>query len=77
MPEAVRVFIAPPDRSDLRRRLEGRGTDDPEAIRQRLRTAERELAAEGEFEQVVINDDVERAAAELERIVRGERGLGA
>jgi guanylate kinase len=74
-PEAVQVFIAPPDPADLRRRLEGRGTDDPEAIDRRLRTAERELEAEGEFGHVVVNDDVERATSELERIVRGQLGL--
>jgi guanylate kinase len=74
-PQAVQVFIAPPDPSDLRRRLEGRGTDDPEAIDRRLRTAERELEAEGEFEHVVVNDEVEHATAELERIVRSELRL--
>jgi guanylate kinase len=72
MPESVQVFIAPPDPSDLRRRLEGRGTDDPAAIDRRLRTAEMELEAEGEFDHVVVNDDVERAASKLERIVREE-----
>lgn len=74
-PESVQVFIAPPDAADLRRRLEGRGSDDPEAIDRRLRTAEQELEAEGEFKYVVTNDDIERAAADLEGIVRGELGL--
>ena len=45
MPEAVLIFIAPPDEKVLRERLEGRGTDSPEAIEQRLRTAEIELGA--------------------------------
>jgi guanylate kinase len=72
MPESVQVFIAPPAPEDLRRRLEGRGTDDEAAIAARLRTAEAELAAQDEFGYVVVNDDIERAAAELERIVRGE-----
>jgi guanylate kinase len=72
MPESVQVFIAPPDPGDLRRRLEGRGTDDPEAIERRLETARDELAAEDEFGHVVVNDDVDRAAAELEAILRGE-----
>jgi guanylate kinase len=76
-PEAVQVFIAPPDPESLRRRLEGRGTDDPEAIDRRLRTARQELEAEEEFEYIVVNDDVERAASDLERIVRGELGLDA
>jgi guanylate kinase len=72
MPGAVLVFIAPPEPAALRERLEHRGTDRPEAISQRLRTAERELAAQEEFEYVVVNDEVERAAAELEGIVRAK-----
>jgi guanylate kinase len=72
MPESIQVFIAPPRPEDLRRRLEGRGTDDPDAIDRRLRTAELELDAEGEFDHVVVNDEIDRAASELERIVRGE-----
>ena len=74
-PESVQVFVAPPSPADLRLRLENRGTDDPEAIKGRLRTAESELRAEGEFKYVVVNDEVERAAADLEGIVRGELGL--
>jgi guanylate kinase len=76
MPESVQVFIAPPDPADLRRRLEGRGTDDREAIDRRLRTAEMELEAEGEFDHVVVNDELERAASDLERVVREEGGPG-
>jgi guanylate kinase len=71
-PESVQVFVAPPDPAALRQRLEGRGTDSGEAIDERLRTAELELAAQEEFEHVVVNDEIERAAAALERIVRGE-----
>jgi guanylate kinase len=72
MPEAVLVFIAPPDPAALRARLEGRGADAAEAIDERLKTAEIELAAQPEFQHVVVNDEVERAAAELEGIVRRE-----
>jgi guanylate kinase len=72
MPESVQVFLKPPSVEALRRRLEGRGTDDPDAIDRRLNTAGAELDAEREFAYVVVNDDVERAAAELERIVRRE-----
>jgi guanylate kinase len=74
MPQSVQVFIAPPDPAALRGRLEGRGTDSDAAINERLRTAELELAAREEFEHVVVNDEVERAAAELERIVREALG---
>jgi guanylate kinase len=75
MPESVQVFIAPPDLSDLRRRLADRGTDSEEAIDTRLKTAESELAARDEFAYEVVNDDIERAAGELERIVRDELAL--
>jgi guanylate kinase len=75
MPESVQVFIAPPDPADLRKRLEGRKTDSEQAIQARLRTAELELEAQKEFEYVVVNDEIERAAAELERIVRRELSL--
>jgi guanylate kinase len=75
MRESVQVFIAPPDPEVLRRRLLGRGTDSAEAIDFRLEVAEQELAAQDEFRHLVVNDDLDRAAAELEGIVRAELGL--
>jgi guanylate kinase len=75
MPEAVLIFIAPPDPAALRQRLEGRGTDSEEAIERRLRTAEIELEAQAEFPHVIVNDDVQKAAAELERLVREQLSL--
>lgn len=75
MGEAVLVFIAPPDPAALRRRLESRGTDHPDAISERLRTAEIELDAQEEFRHVVCNDELEPAADELERIVREELAI--
>jgi guanylate kinase len=75
MRESVQVFIAPPDPASLRRRLESRGTDSLEAIDARLEVAEQELAAQDEFAHRVVNDDLERAADELERIVRAEIGI--
>jgi guanylate kinase len=72
MPEAVLVFIAPPSPETLRERLEGRGTDSPEAIGERLRTAEIELDAQQEFKHVVVNDELERAVEELVGIVETE-----
>lgn len=70
MPEAVRIFIAPPDPGALRDRLRGRGTDTAEAIEQRLAVAEEELAARPEFRHVIVNDDLERATDELCETVR-------
>ena len=74
-PEAVQIFIAPPDPAALRERLRERGTDSEEAIERRLQTAEEELAAQDEFPHKIVNDDVQKAAAELERLVRGELSL--
>jgi guanylate kinase len=75
IPESVAVFIAPPSLDALRVRLVGRGTDSPEEVEERLRTAERELEAQPEFGYVVVNDRLEQATDELEGIVR--RGLPA
>ncbi len=75
MREAVLVFIAPPDPAALRHRLEARGTDSEAAIDARLEVAEQELAAQDEFAHRIVNDDLERAAGELEEIVRAELGL--
>lgn len=69
LPEAHQIFIAPPSAETLRERLIGRGTDAAEDIERRLAVAEEELAARDEFEHVVVNDDLERAAGELDRIV--------
>jgi guanylate kinase len=75
MRESVQVFIAPPRPEVLLERLRGRGTDSEEAIEARLKVAEQELAAQGDFDHLVVNDDLERASAELEEIVRAELGL--
>jgi guanylate kinase len=75
MRESVQVFIAPPDPSVLRNRLEARGADSAEAIDARLKIAEVELAAQGDFDHLIVNDDLDRAAERLEEIVRAELGL--
>jgi guanylate kinase len=75
MRESVQVFIAPPRPEILRERLEGRGADSSEAIDARLEVAEQELAAQDEFAHLVVNDDLGRAADELEGIVRTELGI--
>lgn len=72
MPEAIQIFIAPPALEALKERLEGRGTDSPEAIARRLEVAEEELEARDEFHHQVVNDELEHALDELEAIVRGK-----
>jgi guanylate kinase len=74
MPDALAVFVAPPSREALRARLIGRGTDTPEEVDARLRTAERELEAQSEFSHVVVNDRLEQATDELAAIVRSSLG---
>ena len=65
LPEATQVFIAPPSARPCASGLLTRGTDGPEVIRARLREAEEELTAQDEFQHVIVNDDLERASAEL------------
>jgi guanylate kinase len=65
MPEAIAVFLAPPSWTDLEARLVGRGTETPEAIQRRLDTARTELAAQGDFDKVVVNSRLESACQEL------------
>ena len=70
MPEAVRIFVAPPSAEALRTRLIGRGTDSPQEVERRLATAAEELGAQDEFPHVVINDRLEDGVAALEEVVR-------
>ncbi|MCW2501075.1 MAG: guanylate kinase [Frankiales bacterium] len=70
MPEAHLVFLAPPSFDELARRLTGRGTEEPERVRRRLDLARIEMAAEDEFEAVIVNDDVERAADALVALLK-------
>jgi guanylate kinase len=68
MPDAVQIFIAPRSLEQLRERLRGRGAEDPATVERRLAIAETELAARGEFRFVVVNDELDRAESELDRI---------
>lgn len=65
MPEALTVFLAPPSWEALEARLTGRGTETPEVMERRLATARSELAAQGDFDRVVVNSQLESACAEL------------
>lgn len=72
MPEAVKIFIIPPSMAALRRRLENRGTDTARAIEARLVRARQEYAEADFYDYIVINDDADRAAAELAAIMTAE-----
>jgi guanylate kinase len=65
MPDAHLVFLAPPSWDELVRRLTGRGTEDDERVARRLRIARDEMASESEFDEVIVNDDLELAADRL------------
>ena len=67
---ALSLFIQPPSIEELRRRLEGRATDAPDVIQQRLDRAAYELSFAPRFDRVVVNDDLETAKAEAYRIIQ-------
>lgn len=71
MPEAVQVFLAPPSWDVLVHRLTGRGTEPSDVIARRLETAREELGAQQEFDVVVVNANVQHAAADLVALLVG------
>jgi guanylate kinase len=72
-PDALFVFLAPPSWEELVRRLVGRGTEGEAERERRLDTARAELAAQSEFDRVIVNDDVRRASEELVSLMRSGR----
>ncbi|MDY6870289.1 MAG: guanylate kinase [Actinomycetota bacterium] len=76
MPEAVSVFLAPPSWEVLERRLVGRGTETPDVISRRLDTARAELAAQSDFDVVVVNSQLESACSELVSLLVGHTSAG-
>lgn len=69
-PEAVSIFLVPPTLEDLENRLRSRSTESEEAIQARLARAREEMAMQGEYQYVVVNDDAQRAADEVASIIR-------
>ena len=72
-PDAVSVFILPPSGEELERRLRHRNTDSDEKIRERLLQAKRECAEAGRYGYIVVNDDPDEAARELDAILTAEK----
>ncbi len=68
---ALSIFIQPPSIEELRKRLEGRGTDTPEVINDRVAKAEYELSFASKFDRVIVNDDLEKAKAETFQVITG------
>ena len=73
MPEAVLIFICPPSIEALENRLRGRHTEDEATIQKRLQEVKTELERAEKFDYKVVNDDLEKAIAELEKIIIGEQ----
>ena len=72
IPESVLIMIAPPSVEELKRRLVGRGTETDEDIENRLSRLEYELAQRDKYDYVIVNDDLERAIAQIENILDAE-----
>jgi guanylate kinase len=76
MPDCITVFILPPSREELERRLRSRGTDTEAVIERRLRDALTDMSHWDEFDYVIFNDDLDQAVADLEAVLAG-RGQGS
>lgn len=76
-PDALLVFLIPPSFEELERRLRDRGTEDDDTIEARLEVALGEMGAQERFDHIVVNDDLQRATAEVARLVdRARSGFG-
>ena len=71
-PQAQSIFILPPSRAELERRLRDRGQDSEDVIAQRMEVAAAEISHHDEYDHVVVNDDLERALADLTAIMQGQ-----
>ncbi len=72
LPEAVFIFIVPPSKKALIKRLQNRGTDSPSIIKKRINKAEREYSLAYKYDYIVVNDDVANAADRIYAIIRAE-----
>lgn len=72
VPDCTSIFILPPSRAELEHRLRSRRTDSDEVIARRLRDAVSDMSHYAEFDYVVVNDDFDRAVADLRRVVSGQ-----
>ena len=72
-PDALLLFLTPPSAAELKRRLEGRGTEDSAAIASRLRRAAEEARGVEKYDYVIVNDDLDRCVEETHRIIQMQR----
>ena len=71
-PDVVRIFIAPPSWEELERRLVGRGTEDPEKVRERLARSREDILLARYYDYLVINNDLDQAVEEIQAIITAE-----
>ncbi len=76
-PDCITVFILPPSREELERRLRSRGTDTQKVIERRLRDALSDMSHWDEFDYVIFNDDLDEAVADLEAVLGGRGAASA
>ena len=72
-PDGVYIFLLPPSLDELKRRIEGRGSETPESLKRRLQNAVAEIQIGREYDYAVVNDSVDNAAAQIEAILAAER----
>ena len=72
-PEAVLIFLLPPSFQELERRLRGRKTESDEAVQKRLEVAKKELCLQDAYDHVIVNDELERAAEDVETVIDQEK----
>ena len=72
VPDAVSIFLTPPDLNELQERLVGRGTDSEEVIAQRIERAREEIALMSEYDYAIVNDEVPLAAERVKRVIEAE-----
>ena len=73
MPDGIYIFLLPPSLAELKRRIEGRGTENPESLSRRLKNAVAEIKIGLEYDYVVVNDSVDNAVAQIKAILTAER----
>ena len=72
-PQSITIFIMPPSMEILKQRMTGRGTDSPEVIAKRMENAEAEIAQKDVYQHIIVNDDLEKAIAQLSAVIRDGR----
>ena len=72
-PEGIYIFLLPPSLEELKRRIEGRGTETPESLSRRLKNAVAEIKIGTEYDYVVVNDTINNAVAQIKSIIAAER----